>query len=278
MELTIEKKHELMLYPEVRITARKSGKGAMGSGTILYSALVPGSETEYETYVLTNEHVVDGLIEIKDKFSTLLKRNVKMDVLGTADVETFEYDFTSRVVGGTTYQAEIACYDKDRDLALLKMKTRKRFRNVAKMYPKGHAEDLKCFMPVVTIGCGLGQKPVMTFGFLSGFGYEIDNEEYILVSAASIYGNSGGATFLAETGELIGVPSRISVIFSGYSTDPITHLGYAIPVWEICRFLDDQIFQFIYDDSVTSVDCEKEREQKRKSAELDLLRRELNND
>lgn len=278
MGLSIEEKHKLMLYPEVRITSKQKDKTVLGSGTIVYSKLIPNGDSdkgvEYETYVLTNEHVVDGLIEVKEKFSTLLKRNIKMDILGTPGVETFEYDFTSRVIGGTSYQAEIMCYDKDRDLALLRLKTRKEFPNVAKMYSYGKETELTCFMPVVNVGCGLGQKPVMTFGYLSGFGYEIDNEEFTLISAASIFGNSGGATFLEETGELLGVPSRISVIFSGWSSNPITHLGYSIPVWEVYRFLEDQVFNFIFDESVTSADCEEERERRRKAAELDMLRQD----
>ena len=65
--------HELMIYPEVRITADK----ARGSGTILYSAPIEDNEKRFETYILTNEHVVDDLIKVEKKWSTLLKREIK---------------------------------------------------------------------------------------------------------------------------------------------------------------------------------------------------------
>lgn len=265
--LSLQEKHEKCLYPEVRVQAEK----ARGSGTILYSAPVPGEDDRHETYVLTNEHVVDDLIDLKKDWNTLLQRDVKKDILGTAQVETFEYDFVSRVIGGTTYQADIACYDKLEDLALLRLRTPRPFPHVATMYPRGEVEALRCFADVVTVGCGLGNKPVVTFGYISGFGYEVENKDFILMSAPSIFGNSGGATFLLETGQFIGVPARISVIFIGYSADPIPHLSYSIPVWRVYDFLEAQVYDFIYDPSTTSAECEKRREEQRRREELKLM-------
>ena len=263
--------HELMIYPEVRIT---SGK-ARGSGTILYSAPLEDNEKRFETYILTNEHVVDDLIKVEKKWSTLLKREIKMDVLGTPIVETFEFDYVSRVIGGTTYQARIATYDKDEDLALLRLDTPRVFPYVATLLSRDEFNDLTAFMPVVTVGCGMGNKPVQTFGYLSGFGYEIENKDYILISAASIFGNSGGATFLHETGEFIGVPARITVASLGWSADVVSHLGFDVPVWRVYQFLEDQMFQFIYDAEFTAKQCAEMREQTRKEEELKMVRDEL---
>lgn len=273
--LTRKEQHQLMVYPEVRITATVANKTAIGSGTILYSQPLEADNSRFETYVLTNEHVVDGLIKVEKKWSALLRREIKMDILGTPQVETFEFDYVSRVIGGTSYQAGIATYDKDEDLALLRLDTPRPFPHVARLYPRADFNKLVAFMPIVTVGCGMGNKPVMTFGYLSGFGYEIENKDYILCSAASVFGNSGGATFLHETGEFIGVPARITVAVLGWSADVVTHLGFSIPVWRVYQFLEDQIFQFVYDDTYTAAQCAEMREKKRSEEELRMLRDEL---
>jgi S1-C subfamily serine protease len=268
--LNLQEQHEKCLYPEVRIQAEK----ARGSGTILYSAPIPGEGDRHETYVITNAHVVDDLITVKKEWSNLLQREIKKDILGTPMVETFEYDFVSRVIGGTTYQSDIVCYDKVEDLALLRVRTPRPFPYVATMYPRDRIEELRCFMPVVNVGCGLGNKPVITFGYISGFGYEIENKDFMLISAPSIFGNSGGATFL-DSGKLVGIPARVSVIFIGWSADPIPHLSYSIPIWRVYDFLEAQIFSFIYDPAITSVECEERRQEERKREELKLLRTAL---
>jgi hypothetical protein len=65
----LEDKHEKMLYPTVRVRTDQAG----GSGTVIYSKLLPGEEKKYETYVLTNCHVVSSNIKVEKKWSTLLK-------------------------------------------------------------------------------------------------------------------------------------------------------------------------------------------------------------
>lgn len=274
MTLTLEEKHDLMLFPMVRVTAEK----ARGSGTVIYSQPREGDSKEYSTYILTNQHVVDDLIRVEDKWSSLLKRNRKVDVLGTPKIEFFEYDYDSRVIGGTTLDADIMTYDKDEDIALLRLKTRKKFDHVARMYPIEKKKNLKCFMSVNVVGCGMGNKPVITHGYLSGFGYEIENKEYILSTAPSIFGNSGGAAFLEDTGEYLGIPSRITVASLGFSADVITHLGFFIPFYRICKFLEEQVYQFIYDPHFNERQCFDMRERKREEDELRLLKRDREGD
>ena len=84
-----------------------------------------------------------------------------------------------------------------------------------------------------------------------------------MVTAPSIFGNSGGATFLEETGEMIGVPARITVAALGFSADVITHMGFSITAERIYQFLDDQVFDFVYGSGRTSTECAEERKDKR---------------
>lgn len=278
--LTIEEQHQKMLYTQVRVRAPTDKGTAIGSGTIVYSELVPDGDsdggTEYETYVLTNHHVVEGQIKYKEDFDPLLQRNKKKDIRGTVDVDVFEFDFWSRATGGTSYKADIMAYDKEQDLALLRIRRRQKFDYIANLLPLGKEMELRVFQPVWNVGCGLGQHAFPSPpGYISQFGSEIDNMEFILISSPSIFGNSGGATFLADTGEFIGIPSRIAVVPIGWSADPITHMNFSIPVWRIYEFLKEQIFHFIFDDSVTSKDCKEEREHILEADRLNLYRKDI---
>jgi S1-C subfamily serine protease len=260
----LEDKHEKMLYPTVRVRTDQAG----GSGTVIYSKLLPGETKKYETYILTNCHVVSANIKVEKKWSTLLKREVKTDILSECSVEFFNFEYGSWESGQNTYRSEIMCYDKDMDLALLRLKTERKIDHVATMFPKGqHKERLRMFMNLYAVGCGLGHPPLATRGNLTGFNDIIDNYPYFLSTAATIFGNSGGAIFLDETYEFIGVPSRVAVSISGFSADAITHLSYFIPIMSIYRFIKDQIFTFIYDLDVTSKECKNRRKEKRERDE-----------
>jgi S1-C subfamily serine protease len=259
--------HKLTLYSIVRIRTQTSG----GSGTVLYSKLMPNSGSKYETYVLTNWHVVQTNIKVQTKWSTLLKREVKTDVLSDCMVEFFEFEYQSWEFGHSSYRAQIVCYDKNMDLALLRVKSEKRFDYVVRMFPKGeHKERLRMLMPLYAVGCALGHPTLSTQGQLTGFDDIIENYPYWLSTAPTIFGNSGGAIFLAETYEFIGVPSRIAVILSGFGADAITHMSFFIPITSVYKFLDEQIFKFIYDATITSTECAERRRIKREMDEREI--------
>ena len=262
--LTIEEKHQKVLYPIVRVRTSQ----AMGSGTILYSQLIPGSKDKYETYVLTNKHVISYNIKIAQEWSTLLKREVKTDILTDAHIDNFEFDYLSWKVGHSSWRAQIMAYDHNMDLGLLRIKTERQFPYVAQMFPRGqHKKRIRMFMELYAVGSGLGEPTLATDGHLTGFGIIIQNYPYWLSTAPTIFGNSGGAVFLVETGEFIGVPSRIAVTWGG---DAITHMSYFIPITSIYRFLDEQIFQFIYDSNYTSEQCAGMRRAKRYRDEKEM--------
>lgn len=246
-------RHQKVAMPCVRIRADMAG----GSGTVIYSK--GGS-----TYVLTNHHVVTSCIDIEKRWSALLKSERKTDVFKVVDAHFFDYQWSSRAVGGTSIQSDIVAYDRDEDLALLKLRSRREVENIAELYPLGEEDKLRIGMKVIAVGAGMGEPPVQTEGLLSQFGREIDRREYWLTTAATIFGNSGGALFLKETLQLLGVPSRIAVAMLGFSADPITHLSYSIPITRIYNFLGAQKFRFIYDADFTE---EGEEETRRKIRE-----------
>jgi len=195
---------------------------------------------------------------------------VKKEIKAAGKVEEFRYrPGKTIVVGESGVQSDVVAYDAQQDLALLKLRDIKQYDYIAEMWPRKELMDM--LMELYCVGCGLGQRPLMTHGFLSGMGIEIDNYEYMLSSAPSIFGNSGGALFEVDSLKFVGVPSRISV--SGYST-PITHMGFFIPISRVYNFLEEQCYQFIYDTSFTPAKCEVLREERREK-ELSEYKRKV---
>jgi S1-C subfamily serine protease len=238
---------------------------ALGSGTVIYSQ--PNEAGEHSTYLLTNHHVVESAIKIEDEWSALLRAKRKVDKFEMVEAHAFLYQYASRAIGGTMIQADIVAYDQNEDLALLKLRSHEAVASVAALFPRGGEHALRIGMPVVCVGAGLGERPVQTIGILSQFGEEIDRREFWLSSAPGIFGNSGGALFLDETYELIGVPARIAVTYG----QAITHLMFAIPITRIYGFLEEQRFRFIYDPAYTEAGEVEERarireEEERKAA------------
>jgi S1-C subfamily serine protease len=256
-------KHELFLYPIVRIFAKK----AAGSGIIVSSKPDPDNADEYMTFVLTNEHVIDDLVTTKTSWDSMLKRNVEKEFKEKANVEVFSYIRTSLVDSSNRYTADVIAYDKDHDMAVLKIDSPRKFDYVAKILPKEKIKDLRLFTDVVVSGCSLAHEPFCNFGQLTFLKEIIDQKKYVMTNANAIFGNSGGALFLADTGELIGIVSRISGIQLGFGVDIITWMGFAAHPDRIYEFLEEQELQFIYDPN----DTFKAGMERRKKKEQDAL-------
>lgn len=263
---------ETSLYPCVRIRTPK----AKGSGTVLFMEPAPDELGLFDAYVLTNHHVIDDLVTVDKKWNSVLKKDAQTETLGHPEVDRFQYNYMSRMVGATSVQADIVAWDKDEDMALLRVRSDISNWIPAKLLPEEDINKLAAFMQVWNVGCGLGGPPAITAGYLSAFGVDIDDKDYMLVTAPSIFGSSGGATFLQDGGWYIGIPARISLIPMGWSADIITHLGFSITLARIYAFLREQYFSFIIDPETTSAKCAEARKRAR---DWDLRqRRELDED
>ena len=101
--MNLQQLHERILYPVVRIRAADAG----GSGTVVLSQPDPEAEGEYQTFVMTNWHVVEKAIMVKDEWDSVLKKKRKRDVLDTVQVELFDYVRLSHRNSANTFAAEI---------------------------------------------------------------------------------------------------------------------------------------------------------------------------
>ena len=94
-------------------------------------------------------------------------------------------------------------------------------------------------------------------------------------NCSSIFGNSGGALFLAETGEQVGITARITSIQLGFGADIITWMGFSVSPKTIYDFFDAQELQFLYDPKDTYEKSQTRRKKKAKEAMFGKIKEEL---
>jgi len=252
--LTGQEGHNKYIYPVVRV----SDAYVSGSGTVIYSFHMVGEKglVSYSTYVLTNYHVIEGAITISEEWDTDLQKNVKKEKRSIVYVEIFKYRDISTPIGTLKVEADIVLYNKDFDVALLKLRTEEVVPNVADLPNKENVDNLLVMDESIAVGCSLGFPPLPTLGVITRKNFQINSLSYHMSSSQIIYGNSGGAMFNGR-GELIGIPSMVAV--AGWST-PITHMGLFIPIVRIYEWLEAEHYDFIFDLSLKEQECLEKRE------------------
>lgn len=251
------------LLERFKASCRVQTPKALGSCTIIYSK-------NKETYALSNFHVIENCIEYKEVWSNILKKKIQKEF--TKQVEILYPNLEkNRVVGWSTVLADIIIHDKEQDMALIKFKGEVKYPSVV-WYPREKVKEITWLSSLACIGAALGQKPITTFGNLNGTEIEIDNYEYWLSTAQSIFGNSGGSVFINENEDwfFLGIPSRIAVT-GGWSAQAITHMGYFIPLFRIYDWLEENCYQYIFDDNFTKEQCKELRESKKEEGLIKQL-------
>lgn len=261
-----QQKHEKVLYPVVRVRTDKAG----GSGTIIYSKENPDKPGEYLSFVLTNHHVVEDAIQIKAEFDSMTKRDVKKEFTQKVRVDIFDYINMSEMNSANTHTADIVAYDKSHDIAILKLDTPKKMHYVADMLSKEVISTIKLFEPIYSCGASLLHDPFANKGEITYLNEDIDNKCFWMSNSNMIFGNSGGAVFLAENGEFIGIPARVTSTQLGFGFDIITWMGFFIPISRIYEFFDEQELQFLSDDSFTYTECMAKRKVHQKKSLVDM--------
>jgi hypothetical protein len=257
---TITEKLEKVLYPCVRVL---SGNGG-GSGTVVYSEDREGTG-EFQTFVLTNHHVIDNLIHVTKKWDNLTKSYRYIEQNDLADVELFQYDNGGLTVTTSTVKAEIIAYIAEDDIALLRLKHPFQIKFVAKILPTG--KHLRLFQEIYAVGCPLLVDPTFTRGEVTDLEYLIENKEYTGGTADIIWGNSGGSvmSFFEDLGDwyFCGIPSRGRGAPNGQF---VTYLGYYITANRIRDFVIGQKLSFLVDGKTTPTECMEERRKMQKSS------------
>lgn len=228
--LEIDQLHKLILYPTTRIRVGN----VVGSGVVFASVL---SENRYNTFILTNFHVVEGAIQLVQEWDPLTQKEIKKEKRGAVEVELFKYQHYSVTTGTLLILADIIEWNADHDLALLQLRSDEYIQPV-KLLPREQINNLRVFQPVFVCGAGLGRSPFPTIGTIASLQDEIDNLPYWMLNAPSVFGNSGGGAFLADSKMYIGIPSRIAVTFANWAPNAVYHMNYIIPISRIYDWLD----------------------------------------
>lgn len=258
--------HERILYPVVRVRAKQAG----GSGVLVYSRPDPRDKGRYINVALTCEHVIANSVSVREEWDPVLKRDVKRDFLEEVTVEFFDYD-GSHVISANATQAEIIAYDKHHDLAALKLRTPKPMPHVATIIPEQDIDALRVGDPVWVCGCSLLHDPFPSPGTLTCLREIIEQKEYLMANAPSIFGNSGGGLFHGLSCHLLGLTSRITGIQLGFGVDIVYWMGFSTHPKRLYEFMRHHELHFLFDDSDDYWSAQERREKRRREALRELL-------
>jgi len=258
--------HEKILYPVTRVRSGDAG----GSGVMVYSGPDSKNKGKFINICLTCHHVIADSIKLIDKWDSVLKRNQLRDVLEEVSVEVFQYD-ESRVVSANSTQAEIIAYDKDNDIAAVRLLNNNKIDYTAQVIAKNDIKDLKLFDPCWASGCSLLHDPFAGEGRLTYLREIIEQKSFLMADANMIFGNSGGGLFHGETGNLLGLSSRVTVTQLGFGVDVQTWMGFSSHPDRLYEFFEHQELQFIYDPKDDFYEGQERKKAKQKDALKNLL-------
>ena len=262
------KKITEMLYPTIMVDL---GRGTAGSGTIIFSDFrkhISWKEEGIWSLVLTNHHVISAAITITEEFDPKKGKTMQKEFRQPVHVRLWDYNDYSTAVGTTGRVGRIIAWDKDRDLALLRLDDKERvIKNVATLWPENVGGPY-LFQRTWAVGSGMSNPPYPTEGLLSGIsGKDNHGRSLYLSSAPIIFGNSGGSLWAYSKSrdkyEMIGVPSMVSAY--GWGT-MVSHVAWSRPISEIREFLRDNDFGFILGDDDKPKPEEKDEEKDEKES------------
>lgn len=166
-------------------------------------------QTDTELLLVTNNHVINGAMEISVGF-----------------------------VDGELAEAKVKGTDSGKDLAVLSVKMEdipEKTRAAIEVIELGKSSELQVGQQVVAIGNALGYGQSVTTGIVSALNREVTIENntntLIQTDAAINPGNSGGA-LLNMNGQLVGINS------AKYSDTAVEGMGYAIPVDDVVDIIE----------------------------------------
>ena len=223
-----------LLQSTVRVTVG----GTTGTGVIVYSKRRSlNLDPRYYSYVLTCAHVVEDANEAFPPF-----------------IETFYYLDDNAIVARASFKAEIVAIDAKLDVAVLQIMSPKPLQDCVEILPPGSFFNHRLNDSVYVVGCGLGNEPFITSGNISSFQVNHDvgallNLDALKMTAATIYGNSGGGVYNHQ-GLLMGLAQSIDLTHG----TPYEHSAYAVPIWSIALFLRENRLGFTVGIDSTNID------------------------
>lgn len=201
-------------------TVQLSGETTVGSGVLLPSRPDATDPAKFQTLLLTSWHVV---------------RDIRADA---RDADTPVPVILRDVNGGKRhFKAKLVDYDATLDSALLILSTTERISVGAHLPSRARLASSKVFDAIVAVGCPLGNDPIPTRGHLSDLHHQVDGERFLMISAPTYIGNSGGGLYSQSSHELLGIFSKIYT-HGAVRPTVIPHMGLVTPLEAFYDWID----------------------------------------
>lgn len=190
-----------------------------GSGVLISSKKI--DKQKYINYVITNEHITRGRF-IED---------IKVDGI-TGNLERKYIDLGIRIdVPGSdnSYCADVVAEYHNYDLSILSFKSEVSFDHNLRIASK---ETIIPLTPVYHVSYQLGTIPLITYGIISEL-----HDDYILYTAPTAPGSSGGAVFRMYGNQfvLLGISYKVKI----YRGQIMSHYAWALSSDIIKNILDE---------------------------------------
>ncbi len=224
--LSVSQRKRLLIHPVIQMR----GNGTVGSGVLVYSEPFAGEgpEAGYCNLALTAFHVVSEILG--DRLNRKIDR-VKLFSPGSRQ---------SREV----VSARLVAFDKSKDIALLRLDSTRKIRDLARPMAGSSLNRLDIFSPACAVGCPLGNSPVATLGQITAVDKEVEGESFWMINAPTYFGNSGGGVYSVPDCNLIGI---FSMIYTYGKAKPmvVPHMGLFLPLDSIAKWLGNEELGFV---------------------------------
>lgn len=178
-----------------------------------------------------------GIIMSKDGYIVTNAHVIYDDEYGYGEVSSVQIQMSDEE---TTYDARIVAYDKEADIAVLKI-------DADNLTPAEFGDSSSCEVGemVVAIGnpLGLQFQNTVTCGIISALDRKVtinDNTMTLIQTDTAINNGNSGGPLINSSGQVIGINSaKMSSTYSGEAT--VEGIGFAIPMSEAKSIVDDLI-------------------------------------
>ena len=178
-----------------------------------------------------------GIIMSKDGYIVTNAHVLYADEYGYGDASSVQIQMSDEV---TTSDARIVAYDKEADIAVLKI-------DADNLTPAEFGDSSSCEVGemVVAIGnpLGLQFQNTVTCGIISALDRKVtinDNTMTLIQTDTAINNGNSGGPLINSSGQVIGINSaKMSSTYSGEAT--VEGIGFAIPMSEAKSIVDDLI-------------------------------------
>lgn len=179
-----------------------------------------------------------GIVMSKDGYIVTNAHVIYDDEYGYGEATSVQVTMSDET---TTYDARIVAYDKEADIAVLKI-------DASDLTPAEFGDSSKCAVgeTVVAIGnpLGLEFQNTVTCGIISALNRKVtinDNTMTLIQTDTAINNGNSGGPLINSSGQVIGINSaKMSSTYSS-SSATIEGIGFAIPMTEAKSIIDDLI-------------------------------------